>query len=185
MSRNLAHLSFDDETTRENGWQYDHFAAMRGVFEVFNFEYMSCLVAGDYLSLDETLYPLRTQISFKQYNPNKAAEYGLLLKAINAARYPYTFITAPYCGKLVRDPGEYYVSGTFEIVKKMIDRLESIVSLAGRNISFGSCILQFLLLCGCTKKNISSLGTMQTNWKGIPTKIKDVKQREPLYSEIC
>ena len=137
MSRNLAHLSFDDETTRENGWQYDHFAAMRGVFEVFNFEYMSCLVAGDYLSLDETLYPLRTQISFKQYNPNKAAEYGLLLKAINAAHYPYTFITAPYCGKLVRDPGEYYVSGTFEIVKKMIDRLESIVSLAGRNISFG------------------------------------------------
>ena len=65
MSRNRfvfirAHLSFDDETTRENRWQHDRFATMRKVFEVFNFEWMSCLVPGDYLSLDETLYPMRT-----------------------------------------------------------------------------------------------------------------------------
>ena len=48
----------------------------------------------DYLSLDETLYPMHTQISFKQYNPNKLAKYGLLLKAINAAHYPCTSIAA-------------------------------------------------------------------------------------------
>ena len=58
MSRNRfvfirAHLSFDGKTTRENRWQHDRFAAMRKAFEVFNFE--SCLVPGDYLSLDETL----------------------------------------------------------------------------------------------------------------------------------
>ena len=125
---------------------------MRKVFEVFNFECMFCLVPGDYLSLDETSYPMRTQISFKQYNPSQPAKYGSLLKAINAARYPYTFITAPYCGKLVGDPGEHDVFGTFEVVKKMVYRLESIVSLARRNTSFNRCILQFLLLCGCTKK---------------------------------
>ena len=60
MSRNRfvfirPHLSFDDETTRENRWQHDRFAAMRKAFEVFSFEFMSCLVPGDYLSLDETL----------------------------------------------------------------------------------------------------------------------------------
>ena len=132
-----AHLSFDDETTRENRLQHDRFVAMREVFEVFNFECMSCSVPGDCLSLAETLYPMRTQISFKQDNPNKPAKYGLLLKALNAARYQYTFIAARYCGKPVGNPGEYYVSDTFEVVKKMVNRLESIVSLAGRNISFG------------------------------------------------
>ena len=71
---------------------------MREVFEVFNLECMSCFVPGDYLSLYKTLYPMRTQISSKQYNPDKPAKYGLLLKAINAARYPYTFIAAPYFG---------------------------------------------------------------------------------------
>ena len=49
MSRNRfvfvrAHLSFDDEATRENRWQHDRFGAKRDVFEVFNFECMSCLV---------------------------------------------------------------------------------------------------------------------------------------------
>ena len=141
MSRNRfifirAHLSFDDETTGENRWQHDRFATMRKGFEIFNFECMSCLVPGDYLSLDETFYPMRTQISFKQYNPSQPAKYGLLLEAINAARYPYTFITATYCGKPVGDSGEHDVSGTFEVVKKIVYRLESIFSLAGRNISF-------------------------------------------------
>ena len=28
-----------------------------------------CLVSGDYLSLDETLYPMRTKISFKIVQP--------------------------------------------------------------------------------------------------------------------
>ena len=64
------------EVTVENRWQHDRFAAMREVFEVFNYECMYCLVLSDYLYLDGTLYPIRTQISFKQYNPNKPAKYG-------------------------------------------------------------------------------------------------------------
>ena len=35
------------------------------------------------------------------------------------------------------------------------------------------------------QKNITSLGTMQINQKGIPTEIKDVKQREPLARFIA
>ena len=71
MSRNRfvfirAHLSFDGKTTRENRLQHDRFVVMREVFEVFSFECMSCLVPVECLSLDETLYPMRTQINFKQ-----------------------------------------------------------------------------------------------------------------------
>ena len=127
---------------------------------------------------------MRTQISFKQYNPNKPPKYGLLLKAINAARYPYTFIAAPYSGKPVGGPGEYHVSGTFEVVKKMVDRLESIVSLAGRNISFYRLHTPIPLALWLYQKNITSRGTMQINQKGIPAEIKDVKQRQPLSSKI-
>ena len=79
---------------------------------------------------------MRTQINFKQYNPKKPAKYGLLLKSINAARYPYTFIATPYCGKPKEDPDDYYVSGTESIVKQIVTRLENVVSLKGRNISF-------------------------------------------------
>ena len=71
---------------------------------------MLVLAPGDYLSLDETLYPMRTQISFKQFNPSKTVKYGLLFKSVNAARYPYTLISSPYSGKPTEKGGRGYCS---------------------------------------------------------------------------
>ena len=88
----LHKLSFDDESTRAERWKKDRFTAIREFFEKFNNQCMLVLAPGDYLSLDETLYPMRMQISFKQFNPSKPAKCGLLFKSVNVARYPYTFI---------------------------------------------------------------------------------------------
>ena len=67
----LHNFSFDDESIRAERWKKDWFTAIREFFEKFNNHCMLVLAPGDYLSLDETLYPMRTQISFKQFNPNK------------------------------------------------------------------------------------------------------------------
>ena len=114
----MSTMTFDDKSTRAERWKFDRFTAVRGFLEMFNEECMSCLIACDYLSLDETLYPMRTQISFKQYNPNKPAKYGLIFKSINAARYPYTYITAPYAGKPQEEGDDFYYPGTECITKK-------------------------------------------------------------------
>ena len=95
MSRNiftfiLHNLSSDNDATRNERWKKDRFAAFRDFFECFNTQCMLVLSPGDYLSLDETLYPMRTQIAFKQFNPSKPSKYGLLFKSINAARYAYS-----------------------------------------------------------------------------------------------
>ena len=63
MSRNrfafiLHNLSFDDESTHSERWKKDRFTAMREFFEKFNNQCMLVLAPGDYLSLDETLYPM-------------------------------------------------------------------------------------------------------------------------------
>ena len=50
---------------------------------------VQCL--SEYLAIDETLYPMKHQIAFRQYNPNKPHKYGVLLKSLNEARVPYTF----------------------------------------------------------------------------------------------
>ena len=68
---------------------------------------MLVLAPGNYLSLDETLYSMRMQILFKQFNPSKLAKYGLLFKYVNAARYPYNFISSPYSGKPTEEGGQY------------------------------------------------------------------------------
>ena len=89
----IAHISFDDHTTHPTPWQLDRFAAFRKIFDEFNKNCGKFLVRNNYLSQDETLYPTRTQISFKQFNPSKPAKYVMLYKSINACSYPFTFST--------------------------------------------------------------------------------------------
>ena len=72
----------------------------------------------------------------------------------------------------------------FEVVEKIVDPLESIVSLAGRNMSFDRLYTSIHLALWLYQKDFTSLGTMQINRKGIHTEIKDVKQREPFSSQI-
>ena len=43
-----------------------------------------------FLSIDETLNLLRHQIVFRQFNPAKPYTYGLLIKALNNAPFPYS-----------------------------------------------------------------------------------------------
>ena len=125
MSKNrfkflIAHISFDDHTTRPTPWPHDRSAAFCKIFEEFNKNCGKCQVSSNYLSLDDTLYPTRTQISFKQLNPNKPAKYGMLYKSINACRYPFIFSTAVYPGKPKAEPTSYYTPGTSQTVKYLI-----------------------------------------------------------------
>jgi len=181
----LKNLSFDDELTRDERWQQDRFAAIREVFEEFNQQCMKCLIPGDYISLDETLYPTRNKISFKQYNPNKPAKYGLLFCSINAARYLYTFVTAPYCGKLNdKENTEYYVCGTADIVKHLVSRLSNVHSLKGRNISFDRLYTSIPLVLWLHERLITYVGTMKANRKGIPAEIKELKHCTVLSTEV-
>ena len=74
---------FDTNEDRVASWPYDIFVAIRMLFEAFNRNCPKHVIPSEYLSIDETLYPMRNQISFKQYNPNKPAKYGLLFKSLN------------------------------------------------------------------------------------------------------
>ena len=150
-------LSFDDEGTRDDRWKTDRFAAFREFFEVFIEEFCTCLAPEDYLSLDETLYPMRNQISFRQYNPNKPAKYGMLFKSINTARYSYTFVAAPYCGKPVEEGGAYYIQGTEPIVKQLVQRIEGATIMRGQNISFDRLYTSIPLVRWLYDRDITSI----------------------------
>ena len=67
----ISYMSFNNHTR----WQHNRFAAFRESFEKCNKNCGKFLVPDDCLSLDETLYPTRAQITFKQFNPRKPAKY--------------------------------------------------------------------------------------------------------------
>ena len=178
-------MTFGDETTRGDRWKQDRFTVIRDFLEMFNEQSMTCLRACEYLSLDETLYPMRTQIAFKQYNPNKPAKYSLLFKSINAARYPYTYITAPYAGKPQEEGGKFYFPGTETITKHLVSTLHQHRPLNGRNSSFDRLYTSFSLATWLLKEmHVTCIGTLMANRKGIPADLKKVEHREALSTEF-
>jgi len=126
-------ISFDDITTRQERWKNDRFTAFRHIFSVFCDNCSKHIVPDEWLSLDETLFPMRNKISFKQYNKSKPSKYGLLFKSINAVRYSYTFTSLPYCGKPIDESSPFYISGTENAAKHLVENLEKHVDLQGRN----------------------------------------------------
>ena len=74
----------------------------------------------------------------------------------------------------------YYVTGTDEYTKYLVENLKRInpTSLQGRNISMDIYFTSVTIASQCLEKEISIVGTMQLDRKGIPKEIKDVSERE-------
>ena len=88
-------LTFDNPEEQRKLWKSDRFAAARRLTVMFNEQMKNVLVPSEYLSIDETLYSMRHQINFRQYNPNEPAKYGLLYKSLNDARFAFTCEVIP------------------------------------------------------------------------------------------
>ena len=71
-------IIFDNKETQSNRWKTDKFACMKNLFEDLNERNARMKHPSPMLAIDESLYPYRGHIGFKQHNPNKAATYGLL-----------------------------------------------------------------------------------------------------------
>ena len=138
----------------------------------------------DLLSIDKTSYPIRNKVAFKQFNPNKPAKYGLLFKTINASRYPYSFVSAPYCGKPVGEPTEEYKPGTFKVTKHMVSKLKWYTTLKGQNISFHRLYTSLPLMNHLLEKGVTAVGTLVSNRKGLPKEFVKTTSRKEFLHEI-
>uniref|UniRef100_UPI00358F0E78 uncharacterized protein n=1 Tax=Myxine glutinosa TaxID=7769 RepID=UPI00358F0E78 len=184
MSKNrykflLTKLSFDDKDTRPERWRNDRFTAFRELHDLLNRNCAEALIPSDFITIDETLYPMRSGISFRQYNRSKPAKYGLLFRSLNDARHPYTFFSLPYAGKPTGDhPTHHYVTGTEEVVKYLINQMEEHRQLRGCNLTIDRLCTSLPLTEWLFEKGITVTGTIQTNRKGLPQEMKTTDGRE-------
>ena len=179
----LSVITFDDAEKRPEEWKTDRFAACREITNLFNDRMKTVLVPSEYLSIDETLYPMRHQIAFRQYNPNKPAKYGLLYKSLNDARFPFTYQTNPYCGKPVAGNGPYYLTATEEYIKTLVEAMP-VNNMKGRNISMDRLYTSVSTAKWLLSRNITLVGTLQSNRIGLPDELKNPKERSEFESTI-
>ena len=154
--------------------RYDRFAGFRHIFEIFTKSCGSVISPHGYLALDETLYPMRTGLNFKQYHRSKTAKYRMLFRSINSARFLYTFTAVVHAGRPKQynsDLRKYFVRGTEETVKTLVTNLERCTNLAGRNVTYDRFYTSIALGKWLLERNITSVGTIQANRKGIPAEL--------------
>ena len=128
------HIRFDNPQERTQLWETDRLAAVREIWEIFNSNLSKHVAPLEYLLIDETLYPMRQQITFRQYNPNKPHRYGLLLTSLNDARFPYTYKAVQYPAKPKTGDGPYYLKSAIEYIKYLVTEMEADQPITGRII---------------------------------------------------
>ena len=120
-------------------------------------------------------------IGFKQCDPNKPAKYGLLYRSLSDSSFPHTYYNLPYAGKQEKVEGpaaKYYTIGTENYSKYLINGLSVYCNLQGINISMDPYFISVSLETWDFEKNITVVGTMEHDRKGIPKELKPVADRE-------
>ena len=95
--------------------------------------------SNDYITIDETLYQTRGGISFKTYNKDKPAKYGLNFRSLGSSRHPYIYYTVPYTGK----PGEVtesHIKDTLTLRKRTVEGYEQTTWLFTERYKHGSLL---------------------------------------------
>ena len=114
---------------------------------------------------------MRNHVAFKQYDPDKPAKYGMLFKSLNDERQCYTNYSLVYAGKPTKTPSPFYISGTENYVKEMVNLLWKKVPSDGRNISMDYLYTSIQIAEWLLSKNTTCIGTMPTRRGGIPQEI--------------
>ena len=101
----------------------------------------------------------------------------LLYLSLCDATVPYTYFSLPYAGKPEildkENPAtSYYVTETDEYTKYLVNGFSTVANMSGCNISMDRYFTSIPLAQSCLERNITIVGTMQLNQKGIPADIK-------------
>ena len=109
----------------------------------------------------------------------------MLYRSLSDAEVPYSYFTLSYNGKPDSPDNEYYVTGTDEYLKYLVNNFLSNNKFTGRNISLGRYFTSVTLAQWCLEKKISIVGTMRTDRKGIPKEMKELRDREEKSTKNC
>ena len=173
--------NFDDKTNCHDRWKNDKFACMQEIFEAMNSRNASMRCPSALLTVDETLYPYRGHIGFKQYNPQKPAKYGLLYRSLCDSTVTYTYFSLAYAGKpeVVGGNGaKFYITDTDEYTKYLVNGLSRYNSIQGCNISMDRYFMLVFLAEWALQKKFTIVGTMHHHRKGSPKEVKAIGNRE-------
>nr|XP_054602931.1 piggyBac transposable element-derived protein 4-like [Nothobranchius furzeri] len=169
-------IRFDNRETRASRCERDKLAAIRDVWDKW-VEILPLLYnPGPHVTVDERLVPFRGRCPFRQYMPNKPAEYGIKIWAACDAKSSYAWNMQVYTGKL---PGEASEKNQgMRVVLQMSEGLQ------GHNITCDNFFTSYWLGDELQKRKLTMLGTIRKNKPELPSEILKMQGRPPHSSKF-
>jgi hypothetical protein len=101
----------------------------------------------------------------------------LFFQSLNDSELAYTYNTQIYAGKPAAEPTANYVAGVEETVLTSLQRYGEIHELKGRNVTFDRFYTSLDLADKLLEKQMTCVGTLNNNRKGLPDKFKSITGR--------
>ena len=113
-----------------------------------------------------------------RYNPNKPNRYGLLLKSLNDARFPYTYKAVPYAAKPKAGDSTYYLKSTSDYIKYLLTDIKVDQPITGRTILTDLLYTNIDSTNWLLDRGIATVGTLQKGRSGIPSDVFDIQNKD-------
>jgi len=171
----LSCLRFDDSTTRKERQEKNRLAAISEVVNLIRDRCLENYNPGFNLTIDEKIIPFTGNCRFRVYMPNKPDKYGIKVWALTDSENYYVKNFDIYLGKI--DKRE--VNQSQRVVLLLTECLGQ-----GYNITMDNFFTSFSLANSLLNRNITLLGTLRHNKKGIPPELLNSRGKELFSSEF-
>ena len=165
----LRYLHFCDNTLRpqRNTDNHDPLFKVRRFYRKVTSSFQRIFTPGEYISVDEGMIRFFGRLSFKTYNPQKPAKYGLkAYKVCDQSGYTYKFQL--YTGKAD------YVWGAHRGLVALVMNLLSGLLNQGRKVFMDNFYTSPTLFLELLRSRTNACGTVRTNRRNMP---KDISKK--------
>ena len=175
MSRNrfnqlISCIRFDDATTRKQRQENSRLAAIKQIADMIQESCLNGYDTSPFLTVDERIVPFCGNCKFRVYMQAKPDKYGLKMWMMADSESYYVKNFDVYLGK---QDEKSEVNQSQRVVLQLSQCLGE-----GYNITTDNFFTSFPLAHHLLQRNITLLGTLRSNKKGIPKELLDPKRDE-------
>lgn len=170
-------MRFDDSRTRDERKKSDKLAAIREITEIFRNNCIKNYNEGNDVTIDERIVSFRGNCAFRVYMKNKPDSYGLKIWMMCDAKTFYVKNFQVYLGKQnnQRDKNQ-----SQRVVLDLTQCLSK-----GSNVTTDNFFTSIPLAMKLLQRNITLVGTLRQNRKGIPhDMLSPIKTRNEYSTEF-
>ena len=168
MIMKYLHINDNTKASPPTDPKRDKLFKVRPFFDVLQKSFSSMCTPSENLAIDEAMIPWRGNLSFKVFNPLKPIKHGIKAYELCDSKTGYCYMIEIYTGKLSASSK----GSTYDLCFRLMDPYLDL----GHKLYLDNFYSSPVLFQDMFNRKTGCCGTLRTNRKGTPDKIKAAKK---------